>query len=99
MPTRVQPQACRLRGLRWAARAIEQLRLINVELQIAPMRSAVHIAGGHLVGVWRAGKAFQEMPHLTQSAQAMLDELAWWAKALKAARDGPADRQTGAVAA
>jgi hypothetical protein len=39
------------------------------------------------------------MPHLTQSAEAMLDELAWWAKALNAAREGVAGQQTGAVAA
>jgi NAD(P)H-dependent FMN reductase len=82
-----------------AARAIEQLRLINVELQMAPTRSAVHIGGADFMGLWRGGKTFDEMPHLSQSAKTMLDELAWWTKALKSARDGIADERTQAKAA
>jgi len=82
-----------------AARAIEQLRLINVELQMAPTRSAVHIGGADFMGLWRGGKTFDEMPHLSQSAKTMLDELAWWTKALKSARDGIADEHTEAKAA
>lgn len=82
-----------------AARAIEQLRLINVELQMAPLRSGVHIGGGDFMGLWRGGKAFEEMPHLAQSAEAMLDELAWWTKALKAAREGAAGEPAKAAAA
>lgn len=82
-----------------AARAIEQLRLINVELQMAPLRSGVHIGGGDFMGLWRGGQTFEEMPHLMQSAEAMLDELTWWTKALKAARDGAAGERTGALAA
>jgi NAD(P)H-dependent FMN reductase len=70
-----------------AARAVEQLRLINVELQMAPTRSGVHIGGGDFMGLYRGGKTFEEMPHLAQSAEVMLDELAWWTKALKKARE------------
>lgn len=70
-----------------AARAIEQLRLICVELQMAPTRNAVHIAGADCLAVARQGKALSELPHLEQSAAAMLDELVWWANALKAARE------------
>jgi NAD(P)H-dependent FMN reductase len=69
------------------ARAVEQLRLINVELQMAPTRTGVHIVGGDFMGLWRGGKTFEDMPHLAQSAEATLDEVAWWAKALKAARE------------
>ena len=82
-----------------AARAVEQLRLINVELQMAPTRSGVHIGGGDFMGLWRGAKTFEEMPHLTQSAEIMLDELAWWTKALKSARDGVAAERTEAAAA
>lgn len=82
-----------------AARAVEQLRLINVELQMAPTRTGVHIGGGDFMGLWREGKTFEDMPHLTQSAEAMLDELAWWTKALKAAREETAREQTEAAAA
>lgn len=69
-----------------AARAIEQLRLICIELQMAPTRAGVHIAGGDFMAVWRGGKDFADLPHLEPTAVAMLDELSWWAHALKAAR-------------
>ena len=75
-----------------AARAIEQLRLINVELQMAPTRTGVHIGGADFIGLWQEGRSFEEMPHLARSAEAMLDELAWWTKALKGARDADAER-------
>jgi NAD(P)H-dependent FMN reductase len=70
------------------ARAIEQLRLINVELQMAPTRTGVHIGGNDARALMFEGKSFEEMelPHLERAAKTMLDELAWWAKALKAAR-------------
>jgi NAD(P)H-dependent FMN reductase len=69
------------------ARAVEHLRLVAAELQMASVRSAVHIAGNDFLGLWRQGKSFDDVPHLAQSAVAMLDELAWWAKALKIARE------------
>jgi NAD(P)H-dependent FMN reductase len=76
------------------ARAIEQLRLICVELQMAPTRSGVHIGGNDARALIFEGKSFEELelPHLVQAAGVMLDELAWWAKALKAARDADAAR-------
>jgi NAD(P)H-dependent FMN reductase len=74
-------------GTLGGARAVEQLRLINVELKMAPLRSGVHIAGADFIGLLMHGKSFDEMPHLAQSAVAMLDELAWWTTALKAARE------------
>lgn len=69
------------------ARAIEQLRLINVELQMAPTRTGVHIAAADFMGLWQGGKSFDDIPHLNQAAETMLDELAWWARALKTARE------------
>jgi NAD(P)H-dependent FMN reductase len=69
-----------------AARAIEHLRLISVELQMAPTRSGVHIQGGDFMAVWQQGKDIKELAHLAQNAKTMLDELHWWASALKAAR-------------
>lgn len=69
-----------------AARAIEQLRLINVELQMVPTRTGVHIQGSDFMAVWRQGKSLTEFPYLHQNAAAMLDELSWWASALKKAR-------------
>ena len=70
-----------------AARAIEQLRLICVELQMAPTRTGVHIQGGDFIAVWRQGKSLTELEYLQPNVAAMLDELAWWTKALKSARE------------
>lgn len=70
-----------------AARAVEQLRLIATELQMAPVRNAVHIGMIEFLGIWQQGKSFEDFPHLAQAASAMLDDIAWWAKALKSARE------------
>jgi len=69
-----------------AARAVEQLRLVAVELQMAPIRNAVHIQGADFYGAWQQGAALEEMAHLQPSVQAMLDDLVWWAGALQSAR-------------
>jgi NAD(P)H-dependent FMN reductase len=72
-----------------AARSIEHLRLINIELQMAPTRSSVHIGGADFIGMFLEGKTFADMPHLEPKAREMLDELAWWVQALKVARTEP----------
>jgi NAD(P)H-dependent FMN reductase len=69
------------------ARAVEQLRLTSIELQMAPTRSGVHIGGADFIGLLMQGKTFADMPHLEPTAVTMLDELAWWTHALKAARE------------
>jgi NAD(P)H-dependent FMN reductase len=73
-----------------AARAIEQLRLITIELQMAPTRSAVHLAGADFMAALREGKPISEFAYLKPTADALLDELAWWTKALKTAREATA---------
>jgi NAD(P)H-dependent FMN reductase len=70
-----------------AARAVEQLRLVAVELQMAPVRHAVHIGMVEFLGIWQQGKSFEDFPHLAQAATAMLDDIAWWARTLKTARE------------
>jgi NAD(P)H-dependent FMN reductase len=69
-----------------AARAIEQLRLINIEQQMAPLKSGVHIGGADFIDLLLHGKSFADKPHLVPGVGAMLDELAWWTRALKQAR-------------
>jgi NAD(P)H-dependent FMN reductase len=32
------------------------------------------------------GKSFEDFPHLAQAANGLLDDMAWWSKALKTAR-------------
>ncbi len=79
------------------ARAIEQLRLICVELQMAPMRTGVHLAGADFMAALREGKPIAEFAYLKPTADAMLDELVWWTNALKTAREATA--KAGSVAA
>jgi NAD(P)H-dependent FMN reductase len=68
------------------ARAVEQLRLHAVELQMAPVKSAVHIAWGDFLAVKQDGKKLEDFEHLNQAAAALVNDIAWWAKVLKAAR-------------
>jgi NAD(P)H-dependent FMN reductase len=78
------------------ARAVEQLRLINIELEMAALRASVHIGGPDFIGMLLHGKTFADSPHLEPAARTMLDELAWWARALKAAREQTSARAVAA---
>ena len=69
-----------------AARAVEQLRTIAIELQMAPIRTGVHIQGADFMGAWQQGAALEDMAHLQPGVAAMLEELTWWAGALQTAR-------------
>jgi NAD(P)H-dependent FMN reductase len=70
-----------------AARAVEQLRMVAVELQMAPVRNAVHIGLAESMGLMNGSRTFEDFPYLAQAATGMLDDIAWWAKALKIARE------------
>jgi len=72
------------------ARAVEHLRGILAELQVASMKYNVHIGMAEMLGILREGKAITDFPYLEASVKPMLDELIWWTKALKAARDADA---------
>jgi NAD(P)H-dependent FMN reductase len=72
------------------ARAVEQLRLNAIEVQMAPTRAGVHILLPDYLAVVQQGKKLEELAHLHQSAEQALDQLVWWTKALKAARDNDA---------
>lgn len=69
------------------ARAIEQLRLVAVELQMAPIREAVHIHGDKFFPVHFGDADANEMfASLGEKADGMLEQLSWWGKALQIAR-------------
>ena len=68
------------------SRAVEQLRLHAVELQMAPVKSAVHIAWGDFLAVRQGEKKLEDLEHLNQAAAALVNDVAWWAKVLKTAR-------------
>lgn len=67
------------------ARAVEHLRLIAVEMQMAPVRAAVHILRNDFVAILQ-GQDIAELSHLKEGADALLDDMVWWAKALRSAR-------------
>jgi NAD(P)H-dependent FMN reductase len=69
------------------ARAVEQLRLNAVELEMAPIRHGVHIQIPEYLAVLKEGKKLGDFDHLNERAIGMLDQLAWWTNALKAARE------------
>jgi len=69
------------------ARAVEQLRLNAVELQMAPIRSAVHIPGERYFPVLFGQADIQELfSSLSKQSEAMIPQLLWWTRALKDAR-------------
>ncbi len=68
------------------SRAVEQLRLIAAELQLATIRTGVYIQGADFMAALREGKDLKEIPHLQQGVRDMLDQLSWWTAALKTAR-------------
>jgi NAD(P)H-dependent FMN reductase len=69
-----------------AARAVEQLRLIAIELQMAPIQAAVHIGMEPFLGILQQGRTLDSYDYLNQSRDAMFTQLVWWAEALKTAR-------------
>ena len=72
-----------------AARAVEHLRGIAVELAMVPVHGAVHIAGGDFLAVSPMG-ANGDMAsiedHLKGGAKDLLDDMDWWANATMAAK-------------
>jgi NAD(P)H-dependent FMN reductase len=69
------------------ARAIEHLRGIAAELQLATIKVGVYIQGADFMAVWKEGKDVKDIAHLQGGVKDLLDQLVWWTRALKAARD------------
>jgi NAD(P)H-dependent FMN reductase len=77
-------------GSAGGARALEHLRTIGIELQMVPVRSAIHIGGSDFMAVFPMGgnKPIEDIEAaILPSANAALDDLSWWVKATKVARD------------
>jgi len=69
------------------ARAIEQLRQVAVEFEMAPLRHAVHILPDVLIPILREGvDAATALAPLTPRLELLADDLAWWTAALAGAR-------------
>jgi len=70
------------------ARAIEQLRQVVVELEMAPLRHAIHILPQVMIEVMKAGQFSVDLfRSLDDRLELLTTDLLWWAEALRAARD------------
>lgn len=68
------------------ARAVEQLRLNCIELQMAPTRTGVHIQGGDFFDALQNSTSLDDIAYIGENANVMLDELYWWTSVLSAGR-------------
>ena len=73
-------------GSAMGARSVQQLREAAIELQIAPVRSSVHIPVATLRAHYQGGDVDKGLAELETPAKTMIDELLWWTTALKTAR-------------
>jgi NAD(P)H-dependent FMN reductase len=75
-------------GSAMGARSVQQLRQTMTEIQIAPIRSSVHIPVATLWAHYQGGDVDKGLAELEKPAKTMLDDLLWWTEALKIARAG-----------
>jgi NAD(P)H-dependent FMN reductase len=68
------------------ARGVQQLREAAVELQMAPIRSAVHLPRETLMAYFTGGDVQSALANSDDAAEAMINDLLWWSTALKSAR-------------
>jgi NAD(P)H-dependent FMN reductase len=73
-------------GSAMGARSVQQLHETAISLQLAPIRSSVHIPPATLLAHFQGGDVDKGLAELDQPAADMIDELIWWTSALKAAR-------------
>ena len=73
-------------GSAMGARSVQQLRGAAIELQIAAVRSSVHIPVATLWAHFKGGDVNTGLAELGTQAERMIDDLLWWTMALKTAR-------------
>src|SRR5882724_8432357 len=73
-------------GSAMGARSVQQLRVTAIEIQLAPIRSSVHIPVATLWAHYQGGDVEAGLAELEAPARALIDDLLWWTAALKAAR-------------
>jgi NAD(P)H-dependent FMN reductase len=73
-------------GSAGGARAVQQLRETAIEVQLAPIRSSVHIPVATLWAHYTGGDVDAGLAEIEPIAGAMIQDLLWWTAALKTAR-------------
>jgi len=69
------------------ARAVEQLRLMAIELQMVPVRTAVHIPEPWFLLDEQGNLKEGVLEKYNQTLETLLEQLLWYAEALKVARE------------
>lgn len=71
------------------ARAIEQLRQVAIEVQLAPIRQSIHLPNEVYLAVLNENEEVEPnaLAQMDDVAKKFLDQLTWWGRALKAARE------------
>ena len=77
-------------GSALGARSVEQLRQVAIELQMAPIRNALHMPYDIIMAVGKGTPEKDAFAPYTERASGLLSQLLWWGRALKAARAAPA---------
>ena len=73
-------------------RGVQQLRETAIELQLAPIRSSVHIPVATFWAHYQGGDVEAGLAELEAPAKTLIDDLLWWTAALKTARTGACRR-------
>jgi NAD(P)H-dependent FMN reductase len=82
------------------ARAVEHLRNVMAELQAASVRQGVHFGGSEFSAIYMGQKTWDEvLPTFAPFGKDLLDNLTWWTRATKTARDADAKETATAAAA
>ncbi len=71
-----------------AARSIEQLRAVAIELEMAPIKRAVAVPMEALMKYFMEQSDDLDFSAGNDAADTMIEELLWWATALASARNG-----------
>ncbi|MGB4405291.1 MAG: NAD(P)H-dependent oxidoreductase [Sphaerochaeta sp.] len=74
-------------GSAGGARAVQHLKDICVELQMAPVRQAVLVQGNDFLQIINGQKQIKDLGYLENLVEQMIDQLSWWTLALKTARE------------
>src|SRR6202047_2252810 len=73
-------------GSAMGARSVQQLRETAIEVQLAPIRSSVHIPVATLWAHYTGGDVEAGLADLKAPAETLITDLLWWTGALKTAR-------------
>lgn len=73
-------------GSALGARSVEQLREVAIELQMAPIRNAIHMPYDVVMAVGKGVPESEVFAPYADRVTGLIDQLLWWGNALKTAR-------------